>query len=295
MRKIIFSASLLLIVATAAFSEQFIFWSGKKTWTKDHNHSLFYTDEKNPPSWLKPDYYHGDMYIRLEILDKPTDLKMALQHCLWLGGSKYDGEMCTVMPKGQWPVFTKKGDVAFVKIADLSTLLNWEGPKWDGTKPISKVLCQLRAQKGSQYKEAKTCSQSKCFGSEIVKHLPVTWDETAICVSKGATLNPEGIWDDCPAEWGYGGSVTANIAPANSLGRPGFLVMRTANGIITISGGNSADYSVRLVNAHGKVIPHRGIKSADGYRISAGLLSTGLYVIRIEQGASVAQRKIIVP
>jgi hypothetical protein len=48
-KNIIFAAA-VLVFSISAFSEQFVFWSGKKARTKDHVHSLFYTDINNPSS-----------------------------------------------------------------------------------------------------------------------------------------------------------------------------------------------------------------------------------------------------
>jgi len=264
-----------LIAAQSALAEQHLLLTGKITWS---GKSMFYRSPSNPSDWHNPDYYHGDFFLRMEILEKPTDHPMIMQICLWHGSGKNEDCITTL----KCPRFSQKGEVVWFKWTDLSTIKHIEGIDWTGQN-LSKILFQMRMQKGSKWPEAKTCSESKCYGPGADDHYPVTWDADGVIVSKGSTLDPkdpEINWTGCP--WGCDGVAARNYKAFETKAGTFYAKMLTvaqSPNEIRITAKSDISHSLALYNSQGKMVKALSGNGDKTHCIESSNMRSGMYVI----------------
>ncbi len=120
------------------------------TMTSSNNGFYFWHDTlKGPSSWTSPDdFYNGQIYCRIEILEKATNTPFAFSFCFWgkdgtenaswelarLGGV---GSVATFnsSPSSYWT--PTKGGVDF---SNENNFLRWGLPTWVELSPTSKIL-----------------------------------------------------------------------------------------------------------------------------------------------------------
>jgi len=187
-----------LLIPGQTLSEQFIMYQGQISWN-DPQRSQFYRTIDNPDSWNSPDYFHGNFYVRLKILEKPSSLPMKMQICFWHGSGKNEVCFSSSVDIDYIP-FIDEGEVIWYSVEGVDRLKRIAGTAWTG-QPITKVLYQMRAQKGSSYPEAKNCLERKCWGPGIEEHIPVSWESEGVVVAKGSSLDLNALnldWEGCP-------------------------------------------------------------------------------------------------
>lgn len=194
-------AAVILPLATAAPNPGHRLLTGYKEWTVDSGWSEKYEAWKkefvNPTDWRSPDYYNGNIYLRFEVLHKPTDDELNMQLCLWYGDMAKDGicEVCIDKKQLPWFTFSKQGDVVYVKYPPVSIWPQIKGRPWDGAEPFRFMLFQLRKDK----LELKLSTDNPHhLGPEAEQYLPVKWHAEAYIVPEGDTFAPPSTWTGHP-------------------------------------------------------------------------------------------------
>lgn len=174
---------------------------GYKEWTVvskwSEKYEAWRREFVNPPDWRSPDYYNGHVYLRFEVIDKPTDDELNMQLCLWYGDYDTEGicEICINREQLPWFTFSRKGEVVYVKYPAISTWPRLHGRPWND-EPFRFMLFQLRL--GT--KELKLPEHPHHLGPESVRYLPVKWYAEAYVVPAGDTFLPPADWTGNP--WG---------------------------------------------------------------------------------------------
>lgn len=173
--------------------------TGYKEWTVDSKWSEKYEawnrEFVNPADWRSPDYYNGNIYLRFEVLDKPTDDELNMQLCLWYGDFNKEGvcEVCIDKNQLPWFTFSKKGDVVYVKYPPVAMWPQIHGRPWNN-EPFRFMLFQLRLGK----LELKVPEHPHHLGAEATKYIPVKWHAEAYLVPAGDSFVPPTTWTNHP-------------------------------------------------------------------------------------------------
>lgn len=172
-----------------------LLFSGERTWSVESLRSVWYREGEgafhNPESWLEPNYLGGDIYMRFEVLEKPTDVELNIQLCLWYGTTRC--EMCLHNSQQEWFTFSEAGDVVYIKYLPAEEWSVIHGREWDN-EPFHSMLFQLRL--GN--KELKVNPKPKHVGPDAAKHLPVKWKAEAYVVPEGESFAPPASWTGHP-------------------------------------------------------------------------------------------------
>jgi len=168
-----------------------LLFSGERTWTEESLRSVWYREGegafRNPESWLEPNYLGGDLYLRFEVMEKPTDVELNMQLCLWYGQTRC--EICLHNSQQEWFTFSKVGDLVYVKYLPVQEWALIHGRQWED-EPFHSMLFQLRL--GN--KELKVNPKPKHIGPQAAQHLPVRWHAEAYLVPEGEDFNPPDDW-----------------------------------------------------------------------------------------------------
>ncbi len=198
------------VPAHAAAGQQFTWFNQTMT----HNVKKYAEPATTAPSdWTSPiNYAGGHVYLRLDVLTKPSSLNAAAQVCVWR--NSYTEESCS-----STRAFTAPG----VQWVDLGPTTGWW--KKNGAFSWATAFSPTRI----MFKDVETgtllmsggCGTSCYTGTtSLTQHVPITVHAEAIVVAAGSTLVPPASWTGCPASWsaacvsGGGGANTAPIVEA---------------------------------------------------------------------------------
>lgn len=143
------------------------------------------------------DYTQGRLYLRLEILEKPSDLPMRFAYFIWQrleGGLGHMG-----VGRHELADITEEG-VYYVDCGGPETWWHGKYPIPDWTRPFDEMA--LVPWVGNTGEKLATIDcYSHCFSDgDIAAHLPMVMRATGIWVAPGKQLVPPSDWD-CPQEW----------------------------------------------------------------------------------------------
>ena len=194
-------ALVMFCVSALTLAEQFKLLDVTNKWTRH----TFYTDFTSVDDWSEPvDYMNGRLYVRTEVTDKPTDIEVWCQICLWKGSH----ETCTWHNKA-YIRFKEEGVYygSYVGPADHKMWVQCDGTLWfDGTG-LTKILYQWWAKNSSgQLKVLRTNTGSESFGASAAEHIPIYYKSQVYVVSANSEFIPPADWKGCPAEWGCEGT-----------------------------------------------------------------------------------------
>jgi hypothetical protein len=230
-----------------------------------------------PPAVLGDKFANGDVYQRLVIEGKPSDLKCMCWICPWQGGA----ECCTKPPM---PViyFTEDGTY-YTKFGPITT---WPGAhnnlKFNPDVAVRRTVLQVFGITGSGGK--KKLRADHWSNSDIGNHVPFDIETEVILVARGDKLEQPADWPDCPAEWGCTGEGTAITRfSKKAYGRNrNFGLSYATDGALSIIADDKAITSVALYSVRGREI----IRQSSAPSASVGLARTrflpaGSYIVKV--------------
>jgi hypothetical protein len=203
MKKHVVSLLAALFALQLAYAQQFTFFDVNTDW-KDGKGYLPYT--RGEANWTKPyDYVNGTMYLRYEVIDKPSSIECEMQMGIWQTpdiniSQKYFEMIAKVRPK-----FTDEG----VIYANLNSPGSWHkvggySLDWDRSFHHTEILLKVS---GDKILRSTWCGSHCYTNSDINKHIPIRYHATTILVAKGHTFKPPEGWKNCPQDWGCGSAV----------------------------------------------------------------------------------------
>jgi hypothetical protein len=168
---------LTIISFTILPAAQFTFIDQQLTWTKGSNQQ---PTQLGPTgyNWITPhDYLHGDMYLRYEVISKPSDKTIAIQICAWQ--DSYQLENCA-------NCFSYSGSKPAVYYFKPKSPADWwkkNGVSLDFTRKFQQVtVIHKDSNCGGQLMQTSMCGAACYPYSDIDQHVPITFKATAIFV-----------------------------------------------------------------------------------------------------------------
>ncbi len=146
-----------------------------------------------PPDWTSPiNYAGGRVYVRLEILTKPSAKPVAAQICIWR--NSFTEETCSGTR-----TFTAPG----VQWVDYGTPNSWwkKDGSWSWTSPFSPTRIMLKDAATGKLLLSQNCGAGCYTGTDLAEHVPITMHAEAIVVAAGSELTPPADWTGCPNGW----------------------------------------------------------------------------------------------
>jgi len=160
-------ACLILVIAMACCSaEQFILLNQDITWTGGRFNGPFLGQSGASAwyDWTSPiDFTKGCIFSRVEVLEKPTDLQVEIQPCLW--NSPPPGESCG----SHGPIWSTTG-VYYWRIDGPEYWWRKDGLPVDWSKPGTRSLLLI---KSGTTLWVDQCGGAWCMGASAASHLPV--------------------------------------------------------------------------------------------------------------------------
>ncbi|MEZ5218834.1 MAG: hypothetical protein R2715_20140 [Ilumatobacteraceae bacterium] len=161
-----------------------------------------------PADWTQPvDYKNGRAYLRFEVLEKPSDLALKVQFCLWR--NRYTQEICSPLND-----FTSTGLYWF----DLGVPATWWklNKVWDFTSPAFPGRLMIKDPASGKLLMTGSCGANCYTGTEnLADHTPIKINASMVLVAKNATLTPPANWQGCPTNWA---ATCGNLAPIVNAG-----------------------------------------------------------------------------
>lgn len=150
-------------------------------------------------------FAQGNVYVRYEIIDKPTDIEVAPMICLWQGTYGEDDfrENCTKM--AQLVKFSEPG-VYYAMIPGPGIHENWfnayRTPRFSEDEPVNRIMHQWWVQT-DRWRVLRRGDTNKVYdyGAGVEIHIPIKFRATGILVKKGARLDPPREWKELPEAW----------------------------------------------------------------------------------------------
>lgn len=161
---------------------------------------------EQPKNWSEPvNYLDGEIYGRLEVLEKPTDLEITAMFCFWQDGN----EICTMRRDN--PILFSEAGVYYFRHASPSSGSDEKGnAHWIRCKgkryfqadaPLDVVQCQWWAfndagerkvlrEKGKHWPK----DEREDMGVEVRQHIPIRQRLEMIVVAAGARFSAPAHW-----------------------------------------------------------------------------------------------------
>lgn len=170
---------------------------------------------EQPERWDGPvNFLDGQIYGRLEVLEKPTDLEIDAILCFWQNGH----EICTNR-KAEPILFSRPGIYYFGHPApssgtDAEGNRHWircKGKRFfDGGGQLEVLQVQYRAfndagerkvlrERGKHWPK----DANEDMGPEVRRHVPIRQRMELIVVAKGAALGKPQHWEGTPGGWEF--------------------------------------------------------------------------------------------
>ncbi len=178
-------------------------------------------DMATPGNWTTPDrLLSGSTFLRLDIVDKPTDMPVQVLVCMWQRG--FVRETCNAAG-----VFEDEGE-HFIKMRSLTTW--WRKGAWNWEEPIDHVRILVKDPASGSLLSTSKCG-SACYtgAGDAATHAPITFDVEMIVVGADRKLVPPPAWGGCPSAFALwcsavdtpsAPSTTAPTAPSTTVGPP---------------------------------------------------------------------------
>ncbi len=266
--------------SSAAVVDQFTFFDSSSL---SHTASKYLQPTTSGPSnWVSPtNYAAGRMYLRLEVVSRPSTKPLDVQICVWR--NSYVQESCSPTAR-----LANAGGVQWI---DLGSPANWwkKNGTWSWTTAFSPTRLMIKDVASGKLLMTSNCGASCYTGSDIASHVPINVKAAAIVVAPGATLQPPSSWAGCPTSWSpQCGSGTSNSAPVVDAG-PNVQATVGApialNGSVTDDGrptGSSLTIGWSKQSGPGTV----GFTPANAASTSATFSQAGTYVVALSASDS---------
>lgn len=151
---------------------------------------------KGPTNLVSPiDFRRGRLFLRLEVTEKPTDLPLGTQVCIWGSGSS---ETCS---DDNPNIITKKGVYYFDQKPPIGWWMQDGGPDWSKTWSALRIMIRC-TDKSSQPECIFARGGAPIFytGADFGQNVPIVFRATAVFVPPGASLKAPAGWT-CPETW----------------------------------------------------------------------------------------------
>ncbi len=160
------------------------------------------------------DYTRGNLYVRLEIIEKPSDLTLRPAFFIWQDEDIYPEMGHMGVNRADIPDITKEG-VYYLNFKNPNEWWHGDYPVPDWGRPFDKMaLVPWTGDKDEQYYTVDC--RANCFKSgDIADHTPIVYRATGIWVAPEHTLVPPKDWD-CPADWQINTTQTFDITKADN-------------------------------------------------------------------------------
>lgn len=161
-----------------------------------HDHNSFAQPDIGvsvPADWTAPvNYAAGRMYLRLAVTPRPSNRAVDVQVCMWR--KDFVEETCSP----QTALVT--GGVQWI---DLGRPANWwrANGTWRFDTAFSPVRLMLKDHASGRLMMSDRCGTTCYPGGDLLAHVPIELDASAIVVAPGATLAPPSTWAGCPSSW----------------------------------------------------------------------------------------------
>ncbi|MFK8025105.1 MAG: fibronectin type III domain-containing protein [Ilumatobacter sp.] len=202
----------------AAGADQISVWDTTLSQTYD---SYWEPALNQPADYTGPrDYASGTAYIKIDVLEKPSDLAMIPLICFWThtAAQKFKYETCA--RKGVDRIFTDEGTYYF----DLKAPESWWQKNgvfdWSTPPTLGRIMLKKAYSETTELMLGKLCGSFCYKGDDLEDHIPVRIASELIFVAQGETLNPPSDWrNECPSDWanacsGDGGDPTGPTTTA---------------------------------------------------------------------------------
>ncbi|MEM7273463.1 MAG: hypothetical protein AAF547_10320 [Actinomycetota bacterium] len=165
--------------------------------------TYFQPNVNQPNSYVSPvNYRDGNIYIRMDLTDKPSDILTYAQLCFWrhADGVNFKYETCS----GTSGITFRDGGVIYI---DAGSPKNWWKKKVDGVptydwREQASIIRIMFFDKASRKLLMPDRCGSHCFPGDVTPHIPIKLNAEVIMVAKGNTLTPPSDWrSDCPSSW----------------------------------------------------------------------------------------------
>ena len=251
----------IALIVTTLYAEQFV-WIDD-TFTFSSGRICNVTESGTPNNFVNPvNYKDGMVYLRAEVVNKPTDHRMCLQMCIWEGG-----ETCMYHTLTQ---FSSTGDVGYGKQSPGSW---WTKSSHNWSTGSNSACIVLKDPASNLWVDG--CGGSHCMGSSASQHLPVKLHVTAIVTSAGSSLQlPEGADWQCPDSWGCDPMVAAG-KPVLSGSHALLFHLQTSDEGIALIADNNVRFEAFDVRGRSLAIGQAADKTA---RLAAA--AAGIRIIR---------------
>ena len=172
-------------------ANQFTFIDDDLVWTRG---GTVTPEQRGPTNWESPvNYVDGHLYMRLEVLEKPSDKLVAAQLCMWQDG--FSLESCSS------PCMTYS--TTGVYYVDLSTPSGWwRSRPLDYTRTFQQIALMYKdGSCGANLIRVGACGSHCYTGSDIDEHVPIRYHAEVVVVAAGATFTPPCHWRGVPSDW----------------------------------------------------------------------------------------------
>jgi hypothetical protein len=192
----------VLLLTLCAQAEQFTFMRGtNQVWDyPDKDGSAPMVDRPDNDNWTSPvNYYQGAMYMKYEVLEKPSDKTLGVQLCFWMPG--WSPETCSNQLK-----YGTEGTY-YHKMGNPSGWWHHGDYPWEDNDFYKARLFQKDGNDGAILMATSSCG-SYCYSGDLSAHVPIKYNVEIIVVAKGDKLAAPDSWE-CPESWECSGGATA--------------------------------------------------------------------------------------
>ena len=196
-------AALICIVGVASLAAPASAQTGQRTLVNQTGvqarDKYFELNLNQPANYQSPvNYVGGHVYVKLQVLDKPSTKDVIGQLCFWRHGArKWQSETCSSASRLH---FTREGTFYY----DLGTLGSFwkKGGSFNWTRPVSVGRFMLKDPITNKLLLTKSCGNVCYTRPDIGQHVPVRMHLEVILVPQGKKLAAPAGWQaGCPRVW----------------------------------------------------------------------------------------------
>ncbi|MDD5672826.1 MAG: hypothetical protein PHC61_01565 [Chitinivibrionales bacterium] len=266
----------ILGLSSISHAAQVTFIDQTLTWTAGYNVQPTQIGLTNLVSPV--DYRNGTVYLRYEVIDKPSDKLIGIQLCMWQDA--FVLENCSYCQS-----YSTKG-VYYWNLGTFSGFWMKNGTSIDFTRPFGQVtIIHKDGSCTGQLMQSSGCGAACYPGNDLNQHVPITFKATAIVVAPGSTLDPPSSWTGCPAGWGCGNGTAVTeqipVSAVNSIKANLNPVKRSIT--IKTTGEARSITSVRVIDYSGACVALFKPDGRDGSFAATGpvIFVRGAYLVQL--------------
>jgi hypothetical protein len=159
-----------------------------------------------PANWSTPvDYAGGNIYYKMTVTSKPTDMVVVDQMCLY--SSNFTKTTCSSPPNDPYSTT----GTFYRKLPSMSTW--WSAGGFDINQPFDVIKLVHKDASWQPYWYEQCGTQRYTGPLDLHQHMPYFYDIEAIMVASGATLTRPADWADCPTTICGPGGILPTVNP----------------------------------------------------------------------------------